>query len=425
MSNLDNILSHSDCLKQEQLQHYLENKLEKEEVYSIEIHLIDCMFCSDALEGLQILDAETNEANIADIRKDVTALLKKEDDKAALITKTETASPSKLTAQKGGKRISWAAVAGIFFLVFGGGLVVFSYINNNSDWFGNKGEQYSKVKSTMEGNSEMEAVKKRSPEFENISIEAADLPGADLKKEKKVAKSSKDNIDFNNSKKTINKNIVKKSTVEEESNDATETRKEIIAKATTPKMAQSPSSRATQDIGISQEKDSELVTKNENQRGKQDLSSLNTYYRPKSEAGLKDINGINDKENKAIVAKSKKRSKKDVSIAGGRADETAYMIDKVQTQGAKKKTRSQYYSSLELGNEAYGKKEYKTSIKYYKKALRSKTLKNRNEVLFKLALAYEKTNNISRAEKIYEQLEDISSYKKSATEGLRRVRARR
>ncbi len=100
------------------------------------------------------------------------------------------------------------------------------------------------------------------------------------------------------------------------------------------------------------------------------------------------------------------------------------MIDAIQSKGYKKST---YYDAkldnFAKGNQAYNKGDYKQSIKFYKRALRKKNLKNRDEVLYQLAMAYEKTNNQSKAEPIYEELEKKAPFQSRALNGLRRVRS--
>lgn len=52
---LNNIFSATDCLSAEILIAYAENRLEADEKYLVEKHLLDCQFCTDALEGISSL----------------------------------------------------------------------------------------------------------------------------------------------------------------------------------------------------------------------------------------------------------------------------------------------------------------------------------------------------------------------------------
>jgi hypothetical protein len=56
MSNsLNNIFSETDCLSSEILIAYAEDRIEADEKYLVEKHLLDCTLCSDALEGISSL----------------------------------------------------------------------------------------------------------------------------------------------------------------------------------------------------------------------------------------------------------------------------------------------------------------------------------------------------------------------------------
>ncbi|MGD0710579.1 MAG: zf-HC2 domain-containing protein [Bacteroidales bacterium] len=56
---LNNIFSDTDCLSPEILSAYADGKLNADERYRVERHLIDCELCSDALEGLSLLKNKT------------------------------------------------------------------------------------------------------------------------------------------------------------------------------------------------------------------------------------------------------------------------------------------------------------------------------------------------------------------------------
>lgn len=48
------ILNNTACLSKSQLQGYVQNTLQPEELYAVEMHLIECPICNDALEGFAI-----------------------------------------------------------------------------------------------------------------------------------------------------------------------------------------------------------------------------------------------------------------------------------------------------------------------------------------------------------------------------------
>lgn len=60
-----NIFGKSAHLETGQLLNYIRRSLSKAEEHEVERHLADCELCSDALEGLRKLDADTNMLVIA------------------------------------------------------------------------------------------------------------------------------------------------------------------------------------------------------------------------------------------------------------------------------------------------------------------------------------------------------------------------
>ncbi len=52
---LDNILNNSECISEEMLLNYLEGTLIPSDQHHVEKHLLDCEFCSEALEGLSAM----------------------------------------------------------------------------------------------------------------------------------------------------------------------------------------------------------------------------------------------------------------------------------------------------------------------------------------------------------------------------------
>ena len=53
---LNNIFSETDCISSEKMIFYIENKLSAEERFLVEKHLIDCEFCSEAIEGQMLVN---------------------------------------------------------------------------------------------------------------------------------------------------------------------------------------------------------------------------------------------------------------------------------------------------------------------------------------------------------------------------------
>lgn len=61
-----NMFSKTECLSEELMQQYIQNKLSQRGKYKVEKHLTDCEFCSDALEGLSMIKSNTQLSHIID-----------------------------------------------------------------------------------------------------------------------------------------------------------------------------------------------------------------------------------------------------------------------------------------------------------------------------------------------------------------------
>lgn len=71
---LDNIFSDSECISEETMYAYMENKLTAQERRIVEVHLASCELCSDALEGLSLVrDKDKIRRIVADINEKILA----------------------------------------------------------------------------------------------------------------------------------------------------------------------------------------------------------------------------------------------------------------------------------------------------------------------------------------------------------------
>src|SRR5436309_725183 len=66
MSNKANVFSQTPHLSREQMSDYLSHRLVGKELHEVESHLIDCSFCSEALEGIKKIKAESRILSISD-----------------------------------------------------------------------------------------------------------------------------------------------------------------------------------------------------------------------------------------------------------------------------------------------------------------------------------------------------------------------
>ena len=430
MNDYKNILSHSDCLTKEQMQAYLSNQLDKQAMHAVESHLTDCMFCSDAIEGLQILSADVNEKYIDDIQSSIEQSLgldtnfekpfplALENTNSVEDLKVEKTA-SQLKAKKGGKRISWVAAAGLFFLIFASGLVVFSYINNNTDWL----HQDGLAKNTPATKEiKLNENKTSGRELETYTLDSDDL----------AASESVNEIDENS---TVKNNIQQKETV-----NSTNTTKSIgIVARNDDRMSAAPPAQPQLSEKRKEIEETRMLLNEKEKRDEKNLSAViaktdkeaqadfdspsmagarNTYSQPLYDGKMKDINNA-----PAVTQSESKKVQKSSSYS--KVAESAREIDAIQSQGLSKKNVNKVsLSYYEQGLTAFNMANYKESIKYLKRALKEKDLNNRQETLYYLAQAYEKTNDITKARELYNELSKSKVYENRAKTRLREMPAK-
>ena len=56
MDKMKNIFEHTGCISEEVLARYLADKLSPAEKHEVEKHLVDCEMCTDAVDGLRMID---------------------------------------------------------------------------------------------------------------------------------------------------------------------------------------------------------------------------------------------------------------------------------------------------------------------------------------------------------------------------------
>ena len=74
--NLENILKQGDCIPEETMLRYIEGKLSSHENHLVEKHLLECEMCSDALEGLKMMQPAKSKEIISDLNKKIDERLK-------------------------------------------------------------------------------------------------------------------------------------------------------------------------------------------------------------------------------------------------------------------------------------------------------------------------------------------------------------
>ncbi|MCX6273601.1 MAG: hypothetical protein NTV09_00130 [Bacteroidetes bacterium] len=70
-AKLENFLEQEACIPEDVLINYSEGRLTSQQAHAVEKHLLECEFCSDALEGLKMMEPAKSKQIIADINKEI------------------------------------------------------------------------------------------------------------------------------------------------------------------------------------------------------------------------------------------------------------------------------------------------------------------------------------------------------------------
>ena len=400
MSDLTNIWTKSNCLSQTQLLQYLQQKLEREEVYLVESHINDCPMCNDALEGLMHSDLEKGKEHFVEMKSDfekklgeIKPIEKPKTGSASSQTKSakSPSSPTTLKSSKGSK-FRWAYAASVLLIV-GLGYSVFSFIKDYT--------KKSNLAHTKENPKFTSAETPYTPvndsSGELIRIEASpeDIgqlstrPTEDKKSENKVSpppaitatKAVKPSI-----------NIREQSTSQDELSDRL-TEKDKIEEKPATKSVDVPSYSSESMQNYSKE---EAESKKE---GKKQISSQKTpgYGMSKNNAAPQTQNNAANQLNYSSNSNLQKEST-DYLTSTNVGEKGKY--DKV------KEEVSNYQEALSQ----YNKGRYKKSIKQLEKLLPSSKGEQREDIIYYLAMSHLKQENLEEANTYFNQLRNTAKY---------------
>ncbi len=389
MTQLKNILAQTDCLTQEQIMAYLENKLSAIELHEVENHIADCMLCSEAIEGLQNIAPQEIKSQLAEIDDQLNDLLFADEPKEQKqLTPKHLLNP---TLKPKPKTISWRAAAAIFILIFVSSLVVFSYINNNTSWLkSSTNEMVINEKPTK--NNENNA--KSNEQLVNKTIQTDENEIAKLDQpdnNKKVPGNVSEQKALPNPR-SVNEPII------------TRAEKMVPARPMPPspitedQAANIPLPNPTKSAAIEAEKAVFAKAEIQQELDQVNAGARNTYSQPLYQGKLKEVKKI--EQTAAVVKKNRQLSQNNNEEAA---------VNEVEYKMSENNQASKLYTK---GITAFKSGNYKESVKSLKRALRTKDFEQYNDAMYYLALSYEKMKEYSKAQKLYEELLNDPAYEK-------------
>lgn len=360
--------------------HYLDKKVEPSEIWTIEHHISDCDFCSDAFDGLAMLSKDEREKITFELETCIDA-------KIASLHPPQGKTLQAIPGKKNPYRF-WAA-AGILFLMLSSAALLYSYYLNTNHSIVSKNDK----ESTDNKNSKSDAATLSSPELSTIEISDSAFANNDLEKKKE----SLHDLDKN---KFVTKNLK----MEENSpmpNQGT------VASTSSSQGIEKESEKAPEQIVTNTtapqedtKNDNNLIAKKDDEVAPSRDQAMNTYSIPQSKGKMEDVSL---KETSRLSKKSIETDKTDVGYG--------YEKKSINSLGEN--------ADFQKGLEAFKNQNYNQSIIHFTEALRTYDGDNKDEIKYNLALAYQRNGNIQLAQNLYKELEKSSwKYKSKARRAL-------
>ncbi|MEZ5046760.1 MAG: tetratricopeptide repeat protein [Chitinophagaceae bacterium] len=379
------------CLSNKQLQQYLHQQIDKDELRMIEMHITDCPLCSDAIDALMAVpDSPQLVESIHDAIDKKVKTLQAEEQKKVKPHLTVTSKNIKKEKQKNYKWI-WAA-ASLFVFALGAYSIYYTAYTPQTK------NETAQVKNTIE---QKEYNRKDEPSSQELSTLQVPIDsfarGTESKpKEAEIAT----NTQIEKSKiappmLTSNKNITtlpnpEKVTTSVTQRDISEPIKDVYTAPPTDKseIAAIPEPKA-KEMSAEEELVKEQVVRQVEAKKPIEKSSSNGY-------------GLSNKSKKALTT----------SPASNQLSYTQEIAS--NNDNASSYNEIQGLSNKQLGQQFFDEQNYSQAEKYLVKALRESNPKDQLELELLLAKCYLKQGKNKKATKLLEKLKQTAEYQSEA-----------
>jgi len=388
MNNLSTIWTPSNCLSKNQLISYIEQKLDRDEVYLVESHLNDCELCSEALDGLMDEKIEQTQSQLADIKSTIEKKIRETETEKAALLLHQKKNPEKKPVQlktTSNRKSRWMIAASLLLLVGLGGYSVFSYLKDHEEQLA-KNENASGKKDVPynlpEENNDHEITQLRldPPDtFSKASPEVNRFPSTEKKNIEPETKSS----------------LRKEAPITSVKNIAAAREESIKAPATAPPPEREQAEDIAKDYGNNARKEDKMSNE----------SFKETSKSKKSASGMSNSKPATTQNSKQLSYPSQNNNSNQYS--------------EVDVKSSDKSLTSS--NDYENGKKAFKEGDFKKSISLFENALENAGGKRKEDIQFQLARAYLRAGKNRKARKLFEKLSEGSSYSKQATEELQKL----
>ncbi len=374
MNDVNNIFSLSNCLSTQQLVHYIQQKMDRDEVYLVESHLNDCPFCSDAIDGLMDADLTEMQTSIQEIKpKLIHAHIQH------LPSENIIAQPAPLTISS--NKNKWLIAASILLLFGLGGYSVYSFVHHQSHELAKNEEQKSIPTETT-------YTETSSPK--NTEIVQIRVPDEEIKKL--------------------------------ENKEAMPAQKVEIAKKMVPEVVQEKTIESKSNVNEDPIKQIKIES--------EPLIESQKYHDNFSQKESKEETERVQEQNIAIKKKTSTvgmSAKKNIpQIQNNAANQLNYSSDNNyfnNNYNSNHNSNNLQFSpttvnNFENGLIYYNKADYRSAINYLEIALEDANASNKEDIEYYMAMSYQKMGREKKAEKIFKKLMLSSKYKSIISDKL-------
>ena len=365
MNDVNNIFSMSNCLSKQQLVNYIQQKMDRDEVYLVESHLNDCPFCSDAIDGLMDADLTEMQNTIQEIKPTLIHTHIQH-----LPSEKTNTDPAPLTISS--NKNKWMIAASILLLFGLGGYSVYSFVHHQSHELAKNEEP----KSIPTAATYSETSTPRNTEI--VQLRVPDKETKNLDKKEAVPTQKVENV--------------KKIVAEKIQEQIPEVQKQIGAEP----MKQ-------------REIESEPLIETQNYHDNYSQKERNALAEAVQEKEL----AIRQKTS-AVGMSNKKNAPQ---IQNNAANQLNYSSDNNNIQFV-----PSAISDYENGITSYNRSDYRNAIQFLERAFENAKKSEQEDIEYYLAMSYLKIGREKKAEKIFNKLMVSSKYKPIILEQLNKTK---
>lgn len=398
MNDFATILAKSHCVSQTQLLAYIQNQLDKDEAYLVESHINDCQLCNDALDALMDADLGVVSSDLKEIKINLEAkLFLKEEEKKTVQTITSKEKPFEVSRKTFTR---WLAAASVLLIVGLGGYTVFSYITNHKKELAIQSNKEDKktidTKYSIPEKSDGEIVKLKIEESDTFKEYAKNDKTS--KSKPNIAPEAPKILRENKTNEVSKPAVTDIASVEQEKN--------IERAMPTPAPVATPAKLEKEiDAAPGMQNYAAEEAKPQKQIALKELRKK-TSGGMKYDVGNQNAVSQNNQNNFEQVSKDSKAS--------------VQKLDDASNNEADKPL-----NDFENGMNFFNNQDYKKAIQYFEKAIKNSNENNKEDITYHLALAYEKTNKYSKAEKLFTELANSKKYGYDAEQRLQQIKTKK